>query len=202
MTIRSAPRLIRHAPLALCLALAAPLLPASASPAGPVETVRATTEEAIGYLDDGTLDPGETHALLRSVDVEAVARFALGRHVHRLDDAQRMAYRAAFEDYLARQMRRHLDGIAGGEVAVTGEVPRSDTDVIVETEITTPDGTVQPVTWRMNRADGGWAVVDVQVNDLWLAIEQRAQFDAELDRSGGDIDALIRGLRPDGASAR
>ena len=40
-------------------------------------------------------------------------------------------------------------------------------------------------------ANGSWHIVDIQAQDIWFAIEQRAQFGAILDRNNGDIDALI-----------
>ena len=51
------------------------------------------------------------------------------------------------------------------------------------------------VRWRVLTRDGKYQVVDVALNLdgnlIWLAIEQRAQFLALLDRSNGSADALI-----------
>ena len=51
------------------------------------------------------------------------------------------------------------------------------------------------VRWRVLTRDGKYQVVDVALNLdgnlIWLAIEQRAQFLALLDRSNGSAEALI-----------
>ena len=74
-------------------------------------------------------------------------------------------------------------------------VDRSATDSIVNTVIKRQDGKDMDVRWRVLTRDGKYQVVDVALNLdgnlIWLAIEQRAQFLALLDRSNGSAEALI-----------
>ncbi len=48
--------------------------------------------------------------------------------------------------------------------------------------------------WRVLRRDGDWRLVDVEVHGMWLAIEQRAQIAAILDRPRATIDDAIAAL--------
>lgn len=158
----------------------------------PIDFVEAATREAVLYLEDGRLAPEEAQELLSYVDVTAIARFALGRYVRQVDDATFAAYRDAFERHLVDQLQTHLAQLSDGEVVIEGTVPRGDDQAIVHTEVTATDGDVMNVNWRLRRDDGTWEVIDVEAMGLWLAIEQRAQFSAELDRNGGDVAALTR----------
>jgi len=81
----------------------------------------------------------------------------------------------------------------GADVTVVGSRDRSARDTIVTVQVTLPGEAPETVRWRLLDRGGAWKVVDVQVQGLWLAIEQRAQVAAILDRSGG-IDAAIARL--------
>ena len=61
------------------------------------------------------------------------------------------------------------------------------------TQIATEEDPSQKVSWRVIN-DGSWGIVDIQVQGVWFAIQQREQFQALLDRNNGDIDALISQL--------
>jgi phospholipid transport system substrate-binding protein len=55
------------------------------------------------------------------------------------------------------------------------------------------EGNGSPITlrWRVIERGGKWSVVDLEFAGLWLAIEQRAQVSAILDRPGADIEDVI-----------
>jgi phospholipid transport system substrate-binding protein len=44
--------------------------------------------------------------------------------------------------------------------------------------------------WRVLHRDGAWRLIDVEVHGLWLAIEQRAQIMALLDKQDTQIADL------------
>lgn len=161
----------------------------------PAELVETATSEAVIYLDDGRLAPEEAEELLSYVDVTAIARFALGRYVHQVDEATFEVYRDALELYLVDQLQTHLGHLSGGDVVIKDTVPRGNDQAIVQTEVTASDGDVMNVNWRLRKDDGTWEVIDVEAMGLWLAIEQRAQFRAQLERNGGDVADLTRTIQ-------
>ena len=80
------------------------------------------------------------------------------------------------------------------EITVTGSKDRTPTDSIVETRVVRPGEAPQTVRWRVIEKNGDWRVVDVEVLGLWLAIEQRAQIAAIMDRPRATIDDAINAL--------
>lgn len=153
--------------------------------------VTSTADEAINALSDQSISDSEAERVLSDVDIDAVARFTLGNKWSELSSEQQTRYVDAFRVFARNQMKEHLSGLSGAEIKVTDVVPRGDDDAIVVTSVTTSDSDrPQEMSWRVV-ADGSWHIVDIQAQDVWFAIEQRAQFDAILDRNNGDIDALI-----------
>lgn len=141
-------------------------------------------------------DPQKGQDVFRqSIDVPAVARFTLGKHARRISDADSERFTAAFESFLAATFNEHRESFANAKVVVVGSVDRSPTDSIVETRVTPPDSREHmTVRWRVMKRAGEWRVVDVEVLGLWLAIEQRAQIAAIMDRPRATIDDVIAAL--------
>lgn len=181
---------------ALCALSFTPAALADTEP--PRAVIEDVSEDALDYMSDDRLAEQELDQLLTDVDVDGIARFALGKYSKRLNDTQYAQYEAAFKTYLRSQLREHLGRFAGTDVEIDDVHERNSRDAIVETKVTKADGEVIDVNWRLRRSSGGWEVIDIEAMNLWLAIEQRAQFTAQLDDNGGDIDALVQELRTAG----
>ncbi len=142
----------------------------------------ARTKAFSGYMDKFT-------------DLKRVSNFVIGKYARRFSDTELERYREAFRKYALTVYETELDRYRGERVDVTGSVDRSERDTIVNTVIRRQDGQDMDVRWRVLKDDGDYQVVDVALNIdgnlLWLAIEQRAQFLALLDRTNGSADALI-----------
>jgi phospholipid transport system substrate-binding protein len=140
-------------------------------------------------------DPARGEAAFsESIDVPAVARFALGRHVRRISVDESQRFTAAFDSFIDSTFEKHRHDFTNAEVKVIGSVDRSATDSIVETRVTPPGKDEMIVRWRVMERDGEWRVVDVEMLGLWLAIEQRAQIAAILDKPRATIDDAIAAL--------
>ena len=133
-------------------------------------------------------DPAKgEEAFTRSIDVAAVARFALGKHARRVSPDEQARFTAALSEFLT-------DTFRDADVEVLGSKDRSETDSIVATRVTREGEEPMIVRWRVIEREGEWRVVDVEVLGLWLAIEQRAQISAILDRPRATIDDAIAAL--------
>ncbi|MEL7545630.1 MAG: ABC transporter substrate-binding protein [Pseudomonadota bacterium] len=175
--------------LSLALFFATPSAMADAdAPSGPVELVETTASDLSTTHGEAVAD-----ILLRHVDADAIARFTLGRHANRLDQSELAAYEAAFEGFLRRQLQRHSHEIAGVRIDVVRADQRSPRDAIVTTRIYQNEAG-QALRWRVIERGGRWRVVDLEFAGVWLAIEQRAQINALLDRPGATIDDVIAQL--------
>lgn len=158
--------------------------------AGPeAEAVIIETADTISQV--GT--PSE--AITKQIDVEAVAAFTLGKYSRRVSDDERQRFAQALETFLAQSFDDQRELFTQADVVVTGSVDRSEKDSIVETRIERPGKTAETVRWRVIERDGGWKVVDVEWKGLWLAIEQRAQIAAIMDKPRATIDDAIRALK-------
>ncbi|MBD3771488.1 MAG: ABC transporter substrate-binding protein [Rhodobacterales bacterium] len=133
-------------------------------------------------------------AFTRSIDVAAVARFALGKHARRVSADEQARFTEALSHFLADTFRDNADTFREAEIAVLGSKDRSPSDSIVETRVTPKGEDPMMVRWRVIEREGQWRVVDVEVLGLWLAIEQRAQIAAILDRPRATIDDAIAAL--------
>lgn len=153
--------------------------------------VTTTADEAVSALEDGTISDAEANEIMSDVDIDGVAKFTLGNKWADISADERARYVDAFEIFARNQLKQHLSGLSGATVEVTDVIPRGDTDSIVVTQVST-SGEDRPteMSWRVVE-NGSWHIVDIQAQDIWFAIEQRAQFQAILDRNNGDIDALI-----------
>lgn len=128
-------------------------------------------------------------------DMRAVSNFAIGKYARRFSEDELSRYRDAFRTYALTVYEVQLDQYRGEEVKVTGSTDRNERDSIVDTVIRRSDGKDMDVRWRVLTRNGEYQVVDVALNLegnlIWLAIEQRAQFLALLDRNNGSADELI-----------
>ena len=169
-----------------------PLMEATAQK--PVEIVEDLSNFTQESLEDKNLDNAEIDQLLEDIDVDGIARFVLGKYSKSLSTQDYNAYEAAFRVYLRGQLSEHLEKFAGVDVNVIDSTQRG-AQTIVETRVAKSDGEILNVNWRLRRSDNGWEVIDIEAMNMWLAIEQRAQFLAALDQNGGDINALISDIK-------
>lgn len=161
-------------------------LPASAGP---------EAEALIAGAAKQITDPRTGRDAFRdSVDVPTVARFTLGKHARRVSEGERTRFATAFENFLLETFDEHRGKFVDAEVEVIGSKDRNPDDSIVETRIHQKGEDPFTVRWRVIRRDGEWRVVDVEVMGLWLAIEQRAQIAAILDRPRATIEDAIEAL--------
>ncbi|KCZ48506.1 MULTISPECIES: phospholipid-binding protein MlaC [unclassified Hyphomonas] len=133
-------------------------------------------------------------AFTRSIDIAAVARFALGKHARRVSADEQARFTEALSVFLSDTFRDNADKFQEAEIVVLGSKDRSATDSIVATRVTPKGEDPMTVRWRVIERNGEWRVVDVEVLGLWLAIEQRAQISAILDRPRATIDDAIAAL--------
>jgi phospholipid transport system substrate-binding protein len=163
--------------------------------------VQKNASEVLQSLNNPKLSAAERTATFSKymdtfTDLDAVSNFVIGKYARRFSDAELAKYRKAFRTYALAVYEYQLDDYRGEAVVVKNSVDRSETDSIVNTVIKRQDGKDMDVRWRVQGKDGEYQVIDVALNLdgnlIWLAIEQRAQFIALLDRSNGSADALIK----------
>ena len=176
------------------------LAPTSQADAKTESYVQENASDVLASLNDPSLDSEERTEKFNTymdefTDMTAVSNFAIGKYARRFSQDELARYRKVFREYALAVYENELDAYRGEAVIVKDSVDRSATDSIVNTVIKRQDGKDMDVRWRVLTRDGKYQVVDVALNLdgnlIWLAIEQRAQFLALLDRSNGSAEALI-----------
>lgn len=165
--------------------------------------VRENGQQVLEALNDESLDAEARTDQFGSymeefTDIDAVSNFVIGKYARRFSDSELANYREAFKRYALAVYEVELDRYRGEEINVTGSTERNERDAIVETVIRRSDGQELEVLWRVMDRDGELQVMDVALNIegnlIWLAIEQRAQLLAVLDRNNGRAEAVVEKL--------
>lgn len=194
---------------ALTLAAALPMTPARADAAANV-FVQTNAQNALIQLNDPALsitERRERFGILMDqfADLPRIAEFVVGRYAGQLrrDPALYKEWQGVFRDYALTVYAGQLDQYSGNSVKVLrggkDTVINGKRYAVVPTEISRPNGDILRANWRLIESGTGWRVVDVALargdNIIWLGIQQRQDFLAQLGRNGGDVRALVRDVR-------
>ena len=184
--------------------LAATMLAVSALPAfadaKTEEYVRTNANDVLASLNAPGLTASERRAQFQTymdefANLDAVAKFVIGKYAKRFSDEEMETYLATFREYALAVYEFYFNEYRGRDVKVVGSTDRNSRDSIVDTEIVRADGQELEVRWRVLIRGGQYQVVDVALyaegNLIWLAIEQQAQFLSILDKNNGSSEALI-----------
>ncbi len=141
----------------------------------------------------------------RVVDVPRVTNFVLGQYANVARnraydtqdalDADIEEFSEVFKDYAIGVYEARLGDYGGETFEVMGSTNRREDDFIVHT-LVSGGNQDQPleVNWRVLERGGEFRVVDVEVYDVWLAINQREEIVGIIREAQGDIDAATRAL--------
>lgn len=166
---------------------------------------------AIAILNNPDLPLTEKKAQFRAivdtvVDVPRVTKFVLGnfakaernRHYDTQEalDADMAVFGATFREYAIGVYEARLGDYGGEMFEVTGSTERRTDDYIVHTRVSggAQDKPLE-VNWRVIRRDGDLRVVDVEVYDVWLAVNQRDEIVGFVQQGRGDINVATRALQ-------
>ncbi|GAB5456356.1 MAG: ABC transporter substrate-binding protein [Henriciella sp.] len=164
------------------------------------EYVRSNANDVLASLNTPGLSAAERRVQFQTymdefANLDAVAKFVIGKYAKRFSDEEMEAYLATFREYALVVYEFYFNEYRGRDVKVVGSTDRNARDSIVDTEIVRADGQELEVRWRVLNRGGKYQVVDVALNAegnlIWLAIEQQAQFLSILDQNNGSSEALI-----------
>ena len=134
-------------------------------------------------------------------DGSGIARFVLGRYWRTASEQEQREFVKLFEDYLVYVYTARLANFGAGSFNIRGS--RSDGDgVIVSTDVISA-GSTSPIRidWRLVNNNGVYKINDVIVEGISMAVTQRSEFAAILQRNGGQVRSLIALMREKTASA-
>jgi len=166
-------------------------------------------EKAIGELAPDGIGRDERERRFRSLlranfDLERISRFVLGRYARQATREQLSEFRDLYEELMVLTYSELFAAYDGESFRVTREVgDPGDRYSLVISEVRLPgDGEVIVLQWQVLSEGGSHAVVDIRVEGVSMALAQREEFGAVLQRHGGDVSALIAEVREKVAALR
>lgn len=130
-----------------------------------------------------------------SFDMKTLARFSMGRHWRTATDKQKKEYLALFEKMIINVYSRRFGEYEGQKFDVRQSRPEGKRDHIVTSYIVPEEGQEVQVDWRIRYRSGKYKVVDVIVEGVSMAVTQRSDFSAVIQRGGGKVSVLLDHLR-------
>jgi len=189
-------RSVLTAAFVLMAAALAPAALAAADPAAVINNLGNRALEVLGKSATPAQRAARFQELFREdFDVPGIARFVLGRYWKTATPEQQQEFVKLFEDYIALVYSAQLSAYSGETLKVTGSRPGPE-GAIVASEIVRPTGgSPVKVEWHLTDRNGTYKINDVAVDGISMAVTQRSEFAAVIQRSGGQVQGLITQLR-------
>lgn len=186
----------------LTLAVAAADSAKANFPEGADAFIRQVGDRAIETLTKPGMNRAEMEDRFREIfrdsfNVPAIGRFVLGKYWRVATPEERREFLLLFEEFVVRTYAKRFKDYTGETLQVDGIQPESDTQAIVNSAIVRPNAPPIRVEWRVGvpQNEEGFKIYDVTIEGVSMAVTQRAEFAAVIERSGGRIGGLITALR-------
>ena len=174
------------------------MLPGFAHAADAASTIKDVADRAVTILSTQTPNTPargkQLEALFKSsLDLDFLGRFAAGRYWRQMSAQEQQEYQSAFESYVLRLYAGQLNGYSGETFMVTGSRKIDDNDTLVSSQLSRTNRAPVDIDWRVRTSGNSNKIVDVSIEGVSMALNQRQEFSSILQRDG--IDGLIRRLR-------
>ena len=137
----------------------------------------------------------------RTVDVDGIARFCLGRYWRVATPQQQREYIELFHRTLLNSITARLGDYQDVTLAVGRSSPLN-TDTAVDSTVSAANKAPVRVQWVVSNEGGAMKVVDVIAEGTSLRQTQRSDYTSFLDGHGGNVQTLIDALKRQEAQAR
>ena len=183
---------------------------AQAQTTTPDALIKQVSTEVIDTVKaDKAIQAGDLNKIIALVDAKVMPHVnfqrmtaaAVGRHWREATPEQKTKLQAEFKTLLVRTYAGALTQVREQTVALKPyRAGAGDSEVVVRTEIKGKGEPIQ-LDYRLEKADAGWKIYDVNVLGVWLVEQYKSSFAQEI--GAGGIDGLIGKLaeRNKGAAA-
>jgi phospholipid transport system substrate-binding protein len=143
-------------------------------------------------------DAGARQQLLQLVnqvlDVDGVARFALGPYSRQATPEQLQKYQQLFHQVISNGVTARLSAYADATLTLGRSEPNGD-NTLVHTTITRPGSPPANVDWLVGPIGGQTKILDVIAEGTSLRQTERSDYTSYLQNHGGSIDALLTAIQ-------
>jgi phospholipid transport system substrate-binding protein len=126
-------------------------------------------------------------------DIPEIGRFVLGRYWRIATPDEQQEFLKLFQEYIVRAYSARLGQYGGEPFRVTGDHADGD-ETIVSSEIVEQGGDAIDIDWHLQQTAGAYKIIDVYVGGVSMAVTERDEFAAVIERSGG-VSGLLDQLR-------
>ena len=182
---------------AACLGAAAPAHATVDEAKSFVEGLANQTLEILQDKDAAPKARREKFATLfkSGADLDRIGRFVLGRYAKQMKAENRLQeYQALFREYVVNIYAKRLGQYSGETFDITGANAVNDKEVLVNSNIQS-DSSKFRVDWQVRNSGQGYKIVDVRIEGISMALEQREQFVSFINNNGKEVSALIDFLK-------
>ena len=181
------------------LATAAPPRAAGAqTPTQATQFIDQTARQLIAVIDSaGSAAQKRTQLqqiIDRTVAVEQIARFCLGRFWRTASPAQQKDYVQQFHHVLLSSITGHLGEYKGVTYSLGRAVP-GEGGVQVPSVMNRPGQPSANLTWVVANDGGGPKIIDVLAEGTSMRLTQRSDYDSFLNQHNGNVTALVTALK-------
>ena len=174
---------------------------AHAQAVAPDALIRQVSEDVIGSVksdqaiqggDVGRINTLVDNKVMPHVNFQRMTASAVGRHWRGASPEQQKRLQEEFKTLLVRTYAGALTQVKDQTVQLKPlRAAAEDTEDVVRTEVKGKGEPIQ-LDYRLEKADAGWKIYDVNVLGVWLVEQYRGQFTQDI--SSGGIDGLITKL--------
>ncbi len=130
------------------------------------------------------------------VDVDAVAKFVVGRFWRTATAGEQQEYIPLFHRVLIRNITSRLGDYSGGQSSVViGKPFRGETGITVPTTVERPGNQPAHVNWIVEPQAAGPRIVDVVVEGMSMRLALRSDYTAFIARNGNQLAPLLSAMR-------
>ena len=130
----------------------------------------------------------------QAVDVDAIARFCLGRFSTTATPQQMNEFTQLFHGVLVNNITSKIGEYRGVSFRMT-ETSMRNSDAYVGTVVQRPNNAPTNVRWVVSTASGSPKIVDVVAEGTSLRLTQRSDYASFLGHNGNSVDALLAAMR-------
>ena len=161
--------------------------------------IQATGTELVGAINAAapvTQRRQQVAAILRrTVDIEGVGRFILGRWWRSASPAEQQEYTKLFEETLIRNLSSRFGEYQGVKFTLGRSQQNTDEDVMVSTTIERPNTAAFALDWRVAEVGSLPKIVDVIAEGTSLRLTQRSEYSSVIQRNNNEVKALLAAMR-------
>jgi phospholipid transport system substrate-binding protein len=132
--------------------------------------------------------------LQENFDIPRITRFVLGRYWKTASEEDRTAFGTLFGQFVVKTYSSRMSQFTEETVKVQAMRIEGETSAVVTSEIVHPSGPPTPLEWRVRNDAGTLRIVDIDVAGISMALTEREEFAAFIQRSGGSIAELNKAL--------